>query len=365
MLFNGDILRSIIEFDPDYSHKLVSKQFSQICNNLSTYMDVWNLRFEQDSKALDYIDRNILYIQKWGTQEDQDWYRKVMTPSVLTLTDINNDNNHTDWEYLLSTCELATFQYHFSNHPNVANLDMDRLFFLIGINNNVEIFEYLVSENIEVRLSIFHSAISNGKVGILKALQNYFGKKPNFILTLPNTIESYAKEEVREILNDMEILDAIVPIKIPLSVFNITSKNFLRGLKTLKKELKDLDFRALTTSIYIHGIEPFTIYSRECVKMLSVNRYYDYKLFVQILKACLQYSWINILDYLWINDYDNMPNNMVRFIEANHVYVNLTSFKWVESVYFLEQKDYKKIYKNNDVRNLSTAIYVLRKIIKL
>ena len=39
------------------------------------------------------------------------------------------------------------------------------------------------------------------------------------------------------------------------------------------------------------------------------------------------------------------------------------SMKWLESVYFLEQDDYKSIFKNNDIRDLKVALYCLKNII--
>ena len=362
MLFNGDILRTIIEYDPDYKHKLVSKQFNHICYGLSTYMDVWNLKFDYNPLALDFIDRNILYIQKWGTEQDQRWYKSVMGSSILQIEDTGIDTDQPipiDMEYLLSTCEVASFQYHF--HNSIGNLDMYRLFFLIGANNNVMVLDYLINEGINIRETAFVGAITYGNVEILKTLRDYFTKKPQMILILSNTIESYAKKEVRDIINEMEILDAIIPNTIPLTIYNVNNKRFIQGLVFLKKELRDLNFNIVNTAIYFQGMTPFDGSHKDVIKLLAENRYYDYAFLIQIMKVCLEYSWLDTMEYLWINDYDNMPHDITRFIEKHGIYLNLNSLKWIESVYFLEQDNYKKIYKNSDVRDLKNCHVLFKK----
>ena len=105
---------------PDYlktdATKINMSEFNQICEGLSVYFAVWNLKFEYNPVALDFIDRNILYIQKWGSEYDQEWYKNIMREGRLQIEDEGIDTDvpiPINMEYLLSTCSVDSFQYHF------------------------------------------------------------------------------------------------------------------------------------------------------------------------------------------------------------------------------------------------------------
>ena len=317
MIFNTDILRTIIEYDPSFDHKLVSKQFKTICDSIKTYLNIWNLRFDYDPLALEYIDNNILYIQKWGSDNDQNWYRNIMKKPITDIEEIQNP--FIDLELILShEKNMEIFDENF--YVNINNIDMYRFFYLMGSSNNVTLLKHLIEDRVDIKETIFVGAITFMNIDILKVLQEHFTKKEEMILILSNTIESYSNPDMRNIIDSMEILNAIIPNTIFPTLYNIQNINYIKGLIALHKEVKDLNFNSVNVSIYFQNMKPFEIFHKEHMDLLVRHRYYNYLFLVSIVKACLEYGFIDIMEYIWINDYDSMPNDIVRFLNKHGIY---------------------------------------------
>ena len=359
MRFNDDILHSIIQFDPSYKYKRVSKQFNYICQRLDTYMKVWNLVFDYDEKALDYIDKNILYMQKWGSDFDINWYKIIMRRPIFD----EEQENIIDLEYNMSSCDPFIFEEFYQN--NIGNIDMDKLFFFIGIRNNVQLLSYLAEKGEKMREGLYVGAITNNNVGVLQLSQAYTGNRDDITLMLATTIESYSNPEIREVIDNLNIRGAIFPIVIYPDLHHIQNINYIKGLIALKKEIKDLNFNNINVKIYFQNIEPFRLQHKENIELLVQNRYYNHLFLVAIINSCLKYGFTDILDKLWDIEFGYFPDDIVGFILKHHTYICLKSIKWIENCYDISEEDYTKIFKNPDNRDLNTAIYCLKNIRQL
>ena len=360
MIFDYDILYNIIEFDPSYTHKLVSKQFNYTCNRLSVYMKVWNLKFDFCSESLDYIHKNILNIQKWGSIMDILWYKHIMN---LENQDINIDESveANDIEYDISICDYSRFEYLYNK--NIDNLDISKLYFYVGYSNNIEGLRYLHFIGKEIDATLIYSSICESNKEILQYIYEEEIDVSHINLSLPLTIRAYGNNEILKLVNDIKLKKSVIPDIIYPDLDDFQQVNYLRGLKNLNKEVKHLNFNNINTKIYFLNIIPFYVNHKHNIELIIENRYYDTLLITSIINTCLKHGFIDLLDVLWNKEFNKFPNsNIVYFILKHNTYLCLPSLIWIEKCYTLHEKDYIKIFQYCHNRDLNTAIYCLKKI---
>ena len=361
-MFNGDIVYNIIEFDPSYNHKLISKHFYNICSRLQMYMRIWNLDFnDNDLDILDFINSKIMDISIWGNKIDIKWYIQTMY-QYHNDTDSDSDNSGgpadiNDLELFLAGANYVSFVDNYND--NALNLDHGRMFYFMGVYENVDLFKSLVENHMFISETILSGAISVNSIDFLTILEDHFKTAKNFILSLDDTIASYANWIVRMIIDRMGIKDSIIPNIIRPNIKNMKNKYYIRGLSALHKKKEELNFINLNREIYVNK-RPFSGNSEEILNLIVDYEYYDYPFLGILIKDSLEQNYFNVL--LKIKKPDR--KQMFYYIFKNNIYLNVCSIKWLEYHYMLTQKDYKKIYNTKDVRSLKTALYILSKIIK-
>lgn len=360
-MLSGDYLYNIIEYDPDYNHRLISKEFKNICDRLSTYFKVWNIDFDNDQQALKYIDNNILFLQKWGADYDIDWYKKIMFTSPVILNQ-SPGTIQLDLEIDMAGTSLDRFIFYYEHFLPVIN--HFNLQFLIGVYNNIEALEYLIEKDNAINYNLISGAIRAGNPQILLKLQEYIVDVDGMFLNLENTIESHSNVEIRNILNNLGIKDAPIPPVIYPEHYNIQNIHYVNGLIALNKTAENLNFNNINRNIFLMNNKLFNneyVYNEyvyNVIEKLINNKLHNDMFLTAIKCSCLEFGFILLLNKLW----DNMPNNITRFVLKHRLYLNLSTMKWIDCWYYLEQDDYKKIYNDPVVRDLKTAIYCLKNI---
>ena len=363
MIPHYDIIRYILEFDPNKYHSLINKSFYLICTNINFYIKIWDDNFHYDKTSLEYIDRCIMPIQNWGSDNDKVWYKGVM--GDVDSSTVDTQSTDIPLESYLSSRSIMVFSLHVDIDDIRRKLNIENFCYWIGYNNNSELLTYLINAGVELHESIFIGVISNANLEMFILLHEHYKKKNGMILLLQNTIESYADNRIRNLINDMGILDGIIPNIIRPTIFNILNIQYVRGLLVLKKTRKHLDFNDINVSIYFHNLFVFEKFHQECVELLVQNQFYNYLFLVSIIKASLEYGWIELLDSIWNNNTEDFPTDIAKFLNKHTIYLPLKSLKWLETKYTINENIYKHIYKNPQIRNLGAALYCLKHIKKV
>ena len=358
MIFNNDIIQEIIEFDPQCSHNLISKQWKYVCDKLYNYIRIWNLDFDNSLESLNYIKNKILPLNKWGNKEDQLWYQQKLN------FEKNEDSElfaALDLENLLAQCQPQSFH---QIYPLTNNINLFLLYYLIGKHNNLDLIKDISTRSFNIVESLIFGAINGGNVQMLEFCHTYFGKRPDITLMTSSTIESYSDQELRYYIDQMEMANTVLPIKIQPSHNNMKSTIYLKGLVKLNRDIDDIDLTWVNHSIYILGNDAFNIWHKDSIQMIINHKLYNHLFLIAIIKSCISLEFIDILDQIKNSEDTFFPSNMIDFCLTHQVYIRYLSLKWIEKYHEITQEQYKKIY-NSSYRELKVAIYCLSKIVKM
>ena len=348
---NLDIITSVLEYDPVYSHRLISKIWNIAIEKINIHMKVWNYNIN-DYKVLNYINKNILKIEEWGDEIDISYYSSKLNKK--------NQINNTLESLCISPCTYSDF---INLYEKEKPIDIQRIItiaYWVGAYSNLRLIHFLRENEpkVFVDTNILEGAIHYESERVLEHYLDYYKEDIDNNLDIYTTICAHGNDDIWNLICDLGLKVHYIPYQIRLTISNISTLSFIKGLIKLNVTPNRLNFNR------INKVDRciFISYRRTIINKLLRYKFYNDKVLEIIIDTSLRYGYIDILDKLLFMRPDIFPLDIINFIVKYHSYLCLEGIKWINKHYIINSHILQFIKNNKTYRTLSVALWCMRRI---
>ncbi len=342
-----DILGNIYFYEPDLNNRLVSKIWNMAYHRpaVRKWVITWN-SYEND---MDYINDNILPINKWIKNYNYDSSTEILHPTgVRQLFDITSRYS----KFVELYHELRDI---IGLERIIGRVDMEYICYLCGKRGHIDVLKFLIESGERVSYTdVLEGAIRNQTYEIFEMLNST--DVAHIALNEYVTIETYGNNRINRFISKLNVKRVINFSEILYPrYYNLNSEMYLKGLVKLGfNTMKKLNFR------YIWQ-KSFT-YSKRCIKLMLKYGIYDDGVLTEIMASYLRYSdtcSFYMLDKLAFFT-DIRSKNIIQFCIRHNIQLNILSFKWIYAHYELDQIALSSIVLTPQIRNLQVLLNCYR-----